>query len=41
MKALWDKYYNGCDMSDLFNSEEYLAKSERRQKQQEVQAEQF
>ena len=20
MKELWDKYYNGCDMSDLFNS---------------------
>ena len=22
MKELWDKYYNGCDMSDLFNSDE-------------------
>ena len=29
MKELWDKYYNGCDMSDLFNSEEYLAKPEK------------
>ena len=28
MKELWDKYYNGCDMSDLFNSEKYLAKPE-------------
>ena len=29
MKELWDKYYNGCHMSDLFNSEEYLAKPEK------------
>ena len=29
MKELWDKYYNGCDMSDLFNSEKYLAKPEK------------
>ena len=29
MKELRDKHYNGCDMSDLFNSEEYLAKPEK------------
>ena len=25
MKEMWDNYYNGYDMSDLFNSEEYWA----------------
>lgn len=25
MKELWDKYYNGYDMSELFNSDEYWA----------------
>ena len=29
MKELWDNYFDGYDMSDLFNSEEYLAKSEK------------
>jgi len=29
MKELWDKYYNGFDMSELFNSDEYWAKPEK------------
>ena len=29
MKEKWDNYYNGYDMSELFDSEEYWAKSEK------------
>ena len=29
MKAKWDNYYNGYDMSDLFNSDEYWAKGDK------------
>ena len=29
MKELWDKYYNGFDMSDLFNSDEFWSKPEK------------
>ena len=29
MKKKWDNYYNGYDMSELFDSEEYWAKSEK------------
>ena len=29
MKQKWDNYYNGYDMSELFDSEEYWAKSEK------------
>ena len=29
MKELWDNYFDGYDMSDLFNSEKYLAKPEK------------
>lgn len=29
MKELWDKYYDGFDMSELFNSEEYWAKPDK------------
>ncbi len=29
MKELWDNYFDGYDMSDLFNSEEYWAKSDK------------
>ncbi|MGN0329308.1 MAG: transketolase [Lachnospira sp.] len=29
MKELWEKYFNGFDMSELFNSEEYWAKGDK------------
>ena len=29
MKEMWDNYYNGYDLSALFNSEEYWAKSDK------------
>ena len=29
MKALWDNYFDGYDMSDLFNSDEYWAKGDK------------
>ena len=29
MKELWDNYFDGYDMSDLFNSEEYWAKGDK------------
>ena len=29
MKELWDKYFDGYDMSDLFNSDEYWAKGDK------------
>lgn len=29
MKELWDNYFDGCDMSDLFNSDEYWAKGDK------------
>ncbi|MCR5516659.1 MAG: transketolase [Lachnospira sp.] len=29
MKELWDKYFNGADLSELFDSEEYWAKGEK------------
>ncbi|MDO5381496.1 MAG: transketolase [Eubacteriales bacterium] len=29
MKKLWDNYFNGFDMSELFNSEEYWAKGDK------------
>ena len=29
MKELWDNYFDGYDMSDLFNSDEYLAKGDK------------
>lgn len=29
MKELWDKYYNGADLSELFDSEEYWAKGDK------------
>lgn len=29
MKETWDNYYNGYDLSDLFNSEEYWAKPDK------------
>lgn len=40
MKELWDNYFDGYDMSDLFNSDEYWAKVIS-QKLQEAQAELF
>ena len=29
MAELWDKYYNGTDLTELFNSDEYWAKAEK------------
>ena len=29
MKEKWDKYYNGYDLTDLFESEEYWVKPEK------------
>lgn len=29
MKELWDNYFDGYDMSDLFNSDEYWAKGDK------------
>lgn len=29
MAKLWDSYYNGCDLSELFDSEEYWRKAEK------------
>lgn len=29
MKELWDKYFNGADLSELFDSEEYWAKGDK------------